>query len=530
MYSTELWCQWTEKESKNYELLNGKKIYHKKAYLHFDQRFWFPIQKNIIEEIIKNNLRYFNISTSRIEYHSFSPFIKLLIKTPRYRYQFEEGHYDLETKVRPISFASHIDSNIWSFYSFALTKKYEEYIKFHNFDDSVLAYRTDLKKCNIQFSKEVFDLVKKKEICSTVALDIKGYFDNIDHILLKEKWQKILGGLLPEDQFRLFKIITRYSYSSATSILKKYKGEVTRGHKLPATLMDIVPGDSINNKFKKLKSDNLITTNTKPSKITGRLCGIPQGSPISALLSNIYLIDFDKYMKNKSEQEGFIYKRYCDDILIICDTDHSSVLMNFIINKISTEYFLKIQPSKVEITDFHHDSEGIIKSFKRQKRKIGIGSYSKTIISDKPAKTSNLNEKRFYKPLQYLGFEYDGNKITIRSSSLSRFFRKLNYGLTRTVTMAHSPKTKSDQIYLRQIYERYTHLGKKNFITYALKASKNKYEDSLGNLKSGMNSTSIKRQISKHFALLRHELGVKNQKWFLHKLKGNKKVTPKYFK
>jgi len=43
--------------------------------------------------------------------------------------------------------------------------------------------------------------------------------------------------------------------------------------------------------------------------------GIPQGSALSALLSNIYLVDFDEYMFKLGQTIGFIYRRYCDDIL-----------------------------------------------------------------------------------------------------------------------------------------------------------------------------------------------------------------------
>ena len=57
--------------------------------------------------------------------------------------------------------------------------------------ECILAYRSDLGKCNIQFAKEAFDQVRKRGECTAIALDIKGYFDNIDHETLKEKWQTI---------------------------------------------------------------------------------------------------------------------------------------------------------------------------------------------------------------------------------------------------------------------------------------------------------------------------------------------------
>jgi len=515
----------------NYETTkDGRRKYKKKGYLHLDHRYWFPQNLEEIKRIISDRLIVKHPHTKKDQYYSFSPFLKVLTKTPRYRYQFEEGHYDLESKIRPICLTSHKDSLILGYYSYCITKTYEEYIRNKGFNDVVLAYRTDLGFCNIQFAKEIFEIVKNKKECSAIALDIKGYFDHIDHTLLLEKWKKVMGGRLDEDQFRLYKILTEYSYINSKSILKKYKGPKERNEKAPIALIDIVPGTNVNEKFKRLKQDDLIVTNNQANEKTKRKCGIPQGSPISALLSNIFLIDFDLELKEKGELEGFVYRRYCDDLLIVCDTDKATDLMNWIINKISAEYFLTIQPDKVELIDFHKNSKGRIRGFRRPRRsKQIIGSKPKVTIRDKPAITNEGNEEKIYKPLQYLGFEYNGKDILIRSSSVSRFFWKLNYRLQRTVVMSYSPNTKSDQIFMRQIYERYTHLGTRNFLTYAFKASMSYYEEG-GEIKPGLNSPAIKRQLRNHFASLRHELAAKNIKWFSHKQKGNKEVTPNYFK
>jgi retron-type reverse transcriptase len=50
--------------------------------------------------------------------------------------------------------------------------------------------------------------------------------------------------------------------------------------------------------------------------------GIPQGSPISALLSNIYMFSFDKHMKNYVDSIGGKYFRYCDDMLLIVPSEY----------------------------------------------------------------------------------------------------------------------------------------------------------------------------------------------------------------
>ena len=94
--------------------------------------------------------------------------------------------------------------------------------------------------------------------------------------------------------------------------------------------------------------------------------------------------------------------------------------------------------------------------------------------------------------------------------------------------MAHSPNTKGDNIYKKQIFERYSHLGKRNFLTYAFKAAEEYYHDGDGVAKPGLNSPAIRKQLRNHFPILLCELARKNDKWFLHKLKAKKAVTPQY--
>ncbi len=288
------YADWATQEAENYRVVNHKsgtitKKYLKKDYDHFDNRFWFPERKGELKEILKNDLKVFSNKNNRWENWAFSPFIKVLIKTPRYKEQ-DDGSFDLETKIRPICYASHVDSLIFGFYSYVLTRKYEAYILKEGFNQCPIAYRSNLNgNCNIQFSKEVFDYIRFKGPCAAVALDITGYFDHIDHIILKEKWTKVHGDKLPDDQFRIFKNLTNYSYVKKDNILKKYNVNLKKLEKRPRTLLELVPGDRDYQKYDQLRADRLIVTNKKPNQKSGRICGIPQGSPMSSVLSNIYL-------------------------------------------------------------------------------------------------------------------------------------------------------------------------------------------------------------------------------------------------
>jgi len=514
MYSKPLWDSWVEQELENYKIVrdkDGKKKrkYLKKGYQHLDPRVWLPQEKGKIEQLLKDGLKVRNKKTGQMAWHAFAPFLKTLIKTPRYKFQDDIGEYDLETKIRPISYASHVDSLILGYYSYALTKQYEAYIDKQGFSDCVLAYRSNLGgKCNIQFAKEVFDEVRNRGNCTAIALDIKGYFDHIDHKILLEKWQKIIGDRLPEDQFKIYKTLTQYSYINRSSFLKKYSINLRKVTLAINSLLDFVPDAKTYEKYDTIRKDQLIVKNE-------RHIGIPQGSAISALLSNVYLIDFDKMMHEKAQKEGFMYRRYCDDILIVCDTENAEMLKKFAIEQIMNGYRLTIQDKKVEITDFTINSAGRIRAFNKKK-----------LIADRQPTISLSNEEKYYNELQYLGFQFNGQRVNVRPSSLSRYFRKMSSRIVKTVSMAYSGKVESNKIWKEQLLHRYSHLGKRNFLTYVYNSSQREYENSKGEIREGFNDPAIRRQVKRHMDVLREKLEVKNHQRFLWKA-GKQKVISK---
>lgn len=200
--------------------------------------------------------------------------------------------------------------------------------------------------------------------------------------------------------------------------------------------------------------------NTKPILIdkNPNNFGIPQGTPLSGLYANISMIHFDDFMQNFIGSLNGSYRRYSDDIAILVpiDTD-SDIIMKTLDHQLGM-INLKISEKKTEISVF---------------KKSG-----NDIISDRA--------------FQYLGFTYDGSRVLIRNSSLNRYYAKMHSGTRAKVRAAKKKGIDRDFIFLRQLYQRYTHFGKsKNFPRYAYRAAKK------------FGSDNIRRQISRHMFIFK---------------------------
>ncbi|RQO64857.1 hypothetical protein DBR43_31755 [Pedobacter sp. KBW06] len=488
IYSEAKWEAYAAKIAKNSKL---------KSYKHFDPIFEFKDRAELIKKLVSDP------TLESIAQYSFSPLVKILTKTPRYKYDEYVNAYGLETKIRPISFAAHLDAYIYGFYAFVLTEAYQDYIKGEGFAPCVLAYRSDLNgDSNIQFAKRAFDSVKemykKYGKCSAIALDISGYFDAIDHKILKSKWCDVLGVTqLPKDQYQIYRSLTNYAYVGKANLLKHFNIKVPKTKKW-RTLLDLIPdsinGASFQNKMDLLRKEQLIIKNKPKKAADGTISyrGIPQGSPMSSVLSNIYLLEFDRWLHNLSVLMDFKYFRYCDDLLVVCKSDNVRYLVDEIVRVIKDEFELTIQTRKSEIVEFRENSTGMIRSF--------------DINQPGGRKTDKNTEQKFYKNLQYLGFEYNGTSIYIRSGSLSRYFRKAKASIVKTMMMAYGKNSTRPTVGRKKLYTKYSHFGRRNFISYAQNAAKKEYSNYKGDKREGLDSISIKRQLSAHFSFLEREI------------------------
>lgn len=358
----------------------------------------------------------------------------------------KRSHYDKnkqksQAKNRPIEYATHFDMNIYDYYKkVVLNPLYEAILEQHSeLNKSITAYRsipTDdglRNKGNIDFAKEVFDYVKSRGNCSVLTFDIENFFPSIHHQILKEKWSDLLKkSKLPPDHYAVFKSITKYSYILLDD-LRKGNGfdekKIAQNRKKGVEAFFESPKE-----FREIiKNGELRIYQNKTGK------GIPHGLPISSFLANLYLLDFDKAIVEKLKSWGGYYRRYSDDIILVCDKNKIEDFQNLILKAIDALQ-LKISIPKSEVFLFQKNEQGILKVYKKQGEQL------------KP----NI-------PLTYLGFEFYGDKVLIKNANIAKYYRRMKEGIKTTVRHAQkrAEKELKDEplIFKRRLKRRFTHYG-----------------------------------------------------------------------
>lgn len=327
-----------------------------------------------------------------------------------------------EPKVRPIRYACRKDAYIYKHYRQQLASAYELELVENDLNAHVLAYRripvsTNAETCksNIHFARDVFDLIDSMDKCCAIALDISDFFGSIDHDRLKQTWGRLLKcDRLPKDHFRVYSSVTDYKFIDINDALVALGFSQRDAHGQLTYLVDpkeipiqlCTPSDYRS----KLVKAGLVQRH-------GKTFGIPQGTPLSDLLANAYLFEFDLAMKSFAEAQSGHYFRYSDDILLLLPTDESSVHAAFTtaaseMAKMGPQ--LRVNPSKTEITVFRCENG----STRCRNFELDAGG-SPTLIRDKhgnPIENAGFS---------YLGFRYDGQQVFLRDSTLSNLRGKI---------------------------------------------------------------------------------------------------------
>lgn len=385
-----------------------------KPYAHFDLHVSLSMP----------SIRKYVMDRAKIVTHSFYPFIHFEKKNSRYG---KKG----PKKPRELYYCSHLDRCVYQRYAFLLIYQYNIWAYENNIDDVAIAYRDNLGKNNIDFAKDAFDAIRNFPQCFILVGDFTNFFDNLEHQYLKKMMCEVLGvERLPQDYFSVFKNITRFSSWGWKDIVKAAGENIEeRGVRKKINSKDTV---LTKEQFQKSKKD--IKKN-----VSG--VGVPQGSPISAVLSNIYMIEFDKYIKRYVASKSGIYMRYSDDFIIVLPYERDAEIADF------TSYIFSYVESMKGLIDL-------------QKEKTSCYTYKNEVVyeGDQP---SSIN---------YLGFLFDGKNIRIRPRAITKYYYRMRRK-AHTIGRSNWTSTKGKHISAKELYSIYSRNDEKQtFIDYARKA------------------------------------------------------------
>ena len=383
--------EWLEKEKKK-----------TRNYIHFDKK---PNLKNKIKVKNKkiNTQKFFEcfFQKSNIEKRSFWPFIHFVKTEKKIKKENKKANKIIkenkDIKERKIFYASHFDSYIYSYYSYVLWKKYENILKNFSLENNIIAYRSIKKengiwKNNIDFAFDSFKEILNFSDCITFTFDIEKFFDSLNWEILEQNLKFILNEKkLWEDWKNILNSITKFSYIEHKYIKEKL---------IKNWVIDLKLYRKLKKEFKKEKWKSLIENNLDNKWIV-------QWSPISWIFANIYMIDFDKKIKDFIEnKKWWKYYRYSDDILIIIPWNNNELfyeISNFIESKIWNLY-INIQKKKSEIFIFSNNK--IKESY----------SYNNE---------NEIKKDNYIKNLQYLWFSFSWDNILVRNKTLTKYYLKM---------------------------------------------------------------------------------------------------------
>lgn len=399
-----------------------------KHYPHFDKRISLPEINALVSD------------PARVAKNKFYPFFLYHETWQPFRGK-DDGEDRPAPKSRPIRYAARKDAYILTQYRRILAEKYEARLLELGIENCPIAYRKISKaegggKCNIDFAKDAVDEVLRLKNCVAIALDIKGYFENLDHDRIKRIWSELLDvDRLPADHFTVFKNVTNYHVVDQKEVYRRLGI-------LETVVVNGYPREIYTKAFRDMPTQLCTAADFRnkicggdpalPSLVRGNVDehgqalkhGVPQGAPISDLIANFYLLDFDQALHNFAESKGGKYMRYSDDILLIIPGGEPEAMgaEEFSINEISKNgEALEIKSAKTCVVGFHDNGDTL--SFDHIKGPQGKNGF------------------------EYLGFRFDGKKVYVRDSTISRLYRKVAEsakGVARGFANAHPDKNATE--------------------------------------------------------------------------------------
>lgn len=388
-----------------------------KKYLHFD----FPLLKSEQERFIDN------IDTEIVQ-HRYLPFIRTNIVFSKY----SNINKKVKPKIRKLTLPSHHDALVYQYFGYQLSKKYEEQISGTCVDNVAVAYRLNKHISNITVAKEIIDFVTDYNECWIIKGDFKSFFDTLDYTVLSKALSDLLGQNYDKSYKKMIHSLTNYRCITRQTLERQLRDlgidkpyKRTSGQAYVKNLKQL--GNLIRNRSIRLSSPNKI--------------GIPQGTAVSAVLANIYMYDFDKWLATIAEKYNGIYRRYSDDFIVaiplsISQVNDITILRNKIIDYSKNKVHLKIEHHKTQLLFYSKKNKMVLK--------LNGNSYKRC-------------------PLVYLGFSFDGTSVSLKAQSIYKFIYRSKRSINRYISFFDARKRYLASKGPSRCVLRYTNKDKKEF-------------------------------------------------------------------
>ncbi|OLN33070.1 group II intron reverse transcriptase/maturase [Desulfosporosinus metallidurans] len=152
--------------------------------------------------------------------------------------------------------------------------------------------------------------------------------------------------------------------------LEKYFDSVNQSKLIEVLARTIKDGRVISLIHKYLRAGVIIRDSFEETEV-----GVPQGGPLSPILSNIMLNELDKEL----ERRGHRFVRYADDLMVFCRSRRSAQrVLNNILPFIEKRLFLKVNKEKT-VVDYVGKVKFLGFSFYRTKGKMRVRIHPKSV-------------------------------------------------------------------------------------------------------------------------------------------------------
>jgi len=308
---------------------------------------------------IKNNIHQFSRTFCNRAIkgtYIFSPFREIQIPKAPYS-KFEYKLAKSKDKLRTLSICT-INDTIFQKMLYNAIYDYTE-SKYTSITDSIYGYR---KGKSVKQAIEKIQHYINQGYIYGIDGDLEKYFDMINHNRLLKK----INNFYKNDQ-----LIVKYLYRfiNVGRVSFKNKQIVTKYH-------------------------------TKKPIVQRRTIGIPQGGVLSGLLANLYLYNFDNYIRNNLfKKYDLKYIRYADDFIILCKDKN---IIPLLYSKIKT-YFIK------EKLNLHPIDYSAINGSKPNENKT---------------KAINLETQHY---IEFLGYRISQKYLAVKKDNITKFKKTINH-------------------------------------------------------------------------------------------------------